>query len=62
MATALGKDRSEMSVKADKFKIHDEETLHESFEFFEDKPTLINFAKTRRAELEGILQSDSVVK
>lgn len=28
-------------------------------QFFEDEPALINFSKTRRAELERILQSDS---
>jgi hypothetical protein len=30
-----------------------------SFAFFDDKPALMNFAKTRRVELEQILQSDS---
>lgn len=59
IATSLGKDRSEMDQKAEKFRVHDEETLRESFQFFEDEPALINFSKTRREELERILQSDS---
>ncbi|MDX2083055.1 MAG: monovalent cation:proton antiporter-2 (CPA2) family protein [Rickettsiales bacterium] len=62
VASLLGKDKSEMKIKAEKFRNHDEETLQESFKFFEDKPALINFSKTRRAELERILQSDSVTK
>jgi glutathione-regulated potassium-efflux system ancillary protein KefC len=59
IATWLGKDDAEMKLKAEKFKIHDEETLKESFQFFEDEPALINFAKTRRDELEKILKSDN---
>jgi monovalent cation:proton antiporter-2 (CPA2) family protein len=59
IATSLGKDRSEMNQKAEKFRVHDEETLRESFQFFEDEPALINFSKTRREELERILRSDS---
>lgn len=58
IATSLGKSRDEMLVKAERFRVHDEETLRESFQFFEDKPALINFSKTRRAELKKILQSD----
>ncbi len=59
VATSLGKDRNEMNQKAEKFRVHDEETLRESFQFFEDEPALINFSKTRREELERILRSDS---
>jgi hypothetical protein len=55
----LGKDKSEIALKAEQFKDHDEKTLQESFKFFDDKPTLVNFSKTRRAELEGILKSDN---
>jgi voltage-gated potassium channel Kch len=56
----LGKNEADVNLKADKFKRHDEKTLRDSFEFFDDEPALVNFAKTRRAELERILQSDSV--
>lgn len=59
IATHLGKDKNEMLAKANKFRAHDEETLVESFKFFEDKPAVIHFSKTRRAELKKILQSDS---
>jgi glutathione-regulated potassium-efflux system ancillary protein KefC len=55
----LGKSRSEMDLKAAQFKDHDEKTLRQSFEFFDDEPALVNFVKTRREELEGILKSDS---
>ena len=55
----LGKDKSEIALKAEQFKDHDEKTLQESFKFVDDKPTLVNFSKTRRAELEGILKSDN---
>ncbi|MES2677464.1 MAG: monovalent cation:proton antiporter-2 (CPA2) family protein [Pseudomonadota bacterium] len=59
IALWLGKNKSEMELKAEKFKDHDEKTLQQSFEFFNDEPALVNFAKTRRAELERILRSDS---
>jgi len=62
VASALGKEKSEMKYKAEKFRAHDEETLQESFEFFEDRPALINFSRTRRAELERILEKDSTTK
>lgn len=55
----LGKDVSEIELKAKQFKDHDEKSLQESFQFFEDEPALVNFAKTRRAELQKILQSDT---
>lgn len=55
----LGKDKSEIALKAEQFKDHDEKTLQESFKFLDDKPTLVNFSKTRRAELDGILKSDN---
>ncbi|NBV06759.1 MAG: potassium transporter [Proteobacteria bacterium] len=55
----LGKDKSEIELKAQQFRDHDEKTLQQSFKFFEDKPALVNFSKTRSAELEKILQSDN---
>ncbi len=55
---ALGRDAKEVQHKAKQFKHHDETTLKESFAFFEDEPLLVNFAKTRREELERILRSD----
>ncbi len=54
----LGKPESEINSKAAQFRTHDEITLKESFAFYEDEPALLNFAKTRRAELERILQND----
>ena len=54
----LGKNKSEIEQKATQFKEHDEKTLQQSFEFFEDESALVKFSKTRRAQLERILQSD----
>jgi voltage-gated potassium channel Kch len=54
----LGGDANDVAFKAEQFKQHDEKTLQDSFQFFEDTPALVNFAKTRRAELERILLSD----
>jgi monovalent cation:proton antiporter-2 (CPA2) family protein len=54
----MGRNRTEMEYKAKQFKHHDEATLRESFAFFDDEPLLVNFAKTRREELEQILRSD----
>lgn len=62
IAVWLGKSKSEINLKAQKFKVHDEESLQDSFQFFEDEPALINFARTRREELERILQIDSEEK
>jgi voltage-gated potassium channel Kch len=58
IAIWLGMTREEARAKAQKFKAHDDQTLKQSFQFFEDEPALINFAKTRSAELAKILQSD----
>lgn len=55
----LGKRDSDVSFKAEQFRRHDEQTLRESFAFYENESMLVNFAKTRREELEHILQSDS---
>jgi glutathione-regulated potassium-efflux system ancillary protein KefC len=54
----LGRDRDEIAHKAKLFQHHDEATLRESFAFFENEPMLVDFAKTRREELERILRSD----
>jgi Kef-type K+ transport system membrane component KefB len=54
----LGRGEADVQLKAEQFRRHDEDTLRKSFEFFEDEPALVNFAKTRSAELEQILQSD----
>jgi glutathione-regulated potassium-efflux system ancillary protein KefC len=54
----LGRSEGEATFKAEQFRQHDEKTLQDSFAFFEDEPALVNFAKTRRDELEQILQSD----
>jgi voltage-gated potassium channel Kch len=58
----LGKNKSEIEQKATQFKEHDEKTLQQSFEFFEDESALVKFSKTRRAQLERILQSDLPLK
>jgi glutathione-regulated potassium-efflux system ancillary protein KefC len=54
----LGGRESDIAFKAEQFRRHDEATLKESFQFFEDQSALVNFAKTRRTELENILLSD----
>jgi voltage-gated potassium channel Kch len=54
----LGRDRDDIAAKAKIFQHHDEATLRESFAFFENEPMLVDFAKTRREELERILRSD----
>jgi monovalent cation:proton antiporter-2 (CPA2) family protein len=54
----LGTPEAEATFRADQFRRHDEKTLKDSFQFFENEPALVNFAKTRREELEVILQSD----
>lgn len=55
----LGWREGDVNFKAEQFRRHDEITLHDSFEFFDDEPALVTFSKTRRAELERILQSDT---
>jgi monovalent cation:proton antiporter-2 (CPA2) family protein len=55
----LGRPQAEVARKAEQFLQHDEATLRDSFEFFGDEPALIDFARTRRAELERILQNDA---
>ena len=55
---ALGYDPKEMQAKAETFLAHDIATLRKSFAFFENEPEMVNFAKLRREELEGILNED----
>ncbi len=55
----LGQSQEQATLKAAQFREYDEETLNESFRFFEDEPALVSYTKTRRGELERILQSDS---
>jgi glutathione-regulated potassium-efflux system ancillary protein KefC len=55
---ALGRDAAEIARKAELFRAHDEATLEQSFEFFENEPELVNFARLRREEMEQLLQSD----
>lgn len=54
----LGYTRADMADKAQKFKKHDEATLKKSFEFFDQEPELISFARQASQELERILQND----
>lgn len=56
---SLGKNESDIRVKAMKFKQHDETALKQSFDFFDNEPELVNFSRTQRTELERILQSDA---
>jgi glutathione-regulated potassium-efflux system ancillary protein KefC len=56
----LGKSEADMAYKVEQFRNHDEIALRESFAFYDDEPALIDFAKTRTAELERILQYDSI--
>lgn len=54
----LGRAEGEVHFRAEQFRKHDETTLQESFQFFEDESALVSHSKARRAELEQILQSD----
>jgi monovalent cation:proton antiporter-2 (CPA2) family protein len=56
--TFLGSEAEDVAFKAEQFRRHDEATLKDSFQFFEDEQALITFSKTRRAEMERILQKD----
>lgn len=46
----------DIEKKAHAFQNHDENSLHQSFEFFEEENDLINFARQAKGELEQILQ------
>ncbi|MBY0407864.1 MAG: monovalent cation:proton antiporter-2 (CPA2) family protein [Rickettsiales bacterium] len=54
----MGYNAQDMAAKAEKFKDHDEATLHKSFEFYEQEPELLSFARQAREELKRILQND----
>ena len=56
----LGRHEPDMQRKAVHFLRHDESSLRKSFEFFEDEPQLVNFARLQREELEQILRDDVV--
>ena len=56
---ALGRKESDVAFKAMRFKRHDETSLQESFAFFDDEPQMVNYTRTRREELERILQDDA---
>jgi voltage-gated potassium channel Kch len=55
----LGHNEQEVNAKADQFRKHDQTTLRESFQFYEDEPSLLDFARTKREELQRILQTDT---
>ncbi len=55
---ALGRSPKDMRKKAETFLAHDIATLRKSFDFFENEPEMVNFAKMRREELERILSDD----
>lgn len=57
--TELGSSLEDVQDKAEKFRQHDEDTLAQSFDFFESDKKMAHFAKTRAIELENILQSDN---
>ncbi|MCE0724116.1 MULTISPECIES: monovalent cation:proton antiporter-2 (CPA2) family protein [Legionella] len=53
----LGYKHEDIQRKATAFQKHDEETLIQSFDFFEKESDLINFSRQAKGELERILQS-----
>lgn len=53
----LGYKQEDIERKAQAFQAHDEETLIQSFEFFDEEIDLINFSRQATGELERILQS-----
>lgn len=59
---SLGYDKTEIRHRATLFRRHDEASLKQSFEFFENEPELVNFARFRAEELDRILQSDVTEK
>lgn len=61
IAQFLGDSAEIAARKAEQFRRHDEDSLKQSFAFFEDEPTLVSYAKTRSAELEQILKNDDDV-
>jgi len=55
----LGLPEPEVRRKAAQFQGHDETSLRKSFEFFDNEPELVNFARLSREELDRLLQSDA---
>lgn len=55
----MGRPEPEVSRKAARFQDHDEASLRKSFEFFDNEPELVNFARLSREELDRLLQSDA---
>ncbi|KTD40994.1 monovalent cation:proton antiporter-2 (CPA2) family protein [Legionella parisiensis] len=53
----LGYKDEDIQKKTIAFQRHDEETLIQSFDFFEKESDLINFSRQAKGELERILQS-----
>lgn len=53
----LGYSEQEIERKSKAFQSHDETTLLQSFDFFEEEKELINFSRQARGELERILRS-----
>lgn len=54
----IGYKQDDIDKKAAAFQKHDEDTLIQSFEFFERETDLINFSRQAKGELERILQSN----
>ncbi len=57
----LGYKQKDIHTKATVFEEHDEASLLQSFEFFEEEKDLINFARQAKGELERILQNHTVL-
>ena len=55
----LGYKQKDIHAKAIAFEKHDETSLHQSFEFFEEEKNLINFARQAKGELERILENST---
>jgi monovalent cation:proton antiporter-2 (CPA2) family protein len=53
----LGYKTEDIQKKASAFKKHDETTLIQSFDFFDQESDLINFSRQAKGELERILKS-----
>lgn len=54
----LGYKQEDIEKKAKAFQKHDESTLIQSFDFFEQESDLINFSRQAKGELERILHSN----
>lgn len=56
----LGYKQREITVKTNAFAKHDESTLIQSFEFFEEETHLINFSRQAKGELERVLEKSTI--